>query len=133
MLDELQPEDRRVVVDRLVQQRYREGETVRAIGDRFDGIRFMRSGEVRTYSADGSLLAVLRAGTTFGEFAMNPDGGQPFDMIVTRDTTLDFLPAEEIDRLMVDHPSTAAALWRSITVNGYTRLAQAVRGEAQFH
>lgn len=133
MLDELQPEDRRIVVDLLVQQRYREGETVRAIGDRFDGIRFMRSGEVRTYSADGSLLAVLRAGTTFGEFAMNPDGGQPFDMIVTRDTTLDFLPAEEIDRLMVDHPSTAAALWRSITVNGYTRLAQAVRGEAQFH
>ncbi|HJG80202.1 MAG TPA: glutaminase A [Brevibacterium senegalense] len=133
MLDELRAEDRRIVVDLLVQQRYREGETVRAIGDPFDGIRFMRSGEVRTYSADGSLLAVLRAGTTFGEFALNPDGGQPFDMIVTRDTTLDFLPAEDIDRLMVDHPSTAAALWRSITVNGYTRLAQAVRGEAQFH
>ena len=133
MLEELRPEDRSIVVERLIQQRYREGETVRAIGDRFDGIRFMRSGEVRTYSPDGRLLAVLRAGTTFGEFALNPDGGQPFDMLVTRDATLDFLPAEEIDQLAVEHPSTAAALWRSITVNGYTRLAQAVRGEAQFH
>ena len=52
-------------------------------------------------------------------------------MIATSDTTLDFLPAADIDRLGVDDPATAAALWRSITVNGYTRLAQAVRGEAQ--
>lgn len=131
MLDSLEPQHRRVIIDLLVKERYRPGEVVRAIGDDFDGIRFMRAGEVRTYSADGGLLAVLRAGTTFGEFALNPDGGQPFDMIATSDTTLDFLPAADIDRLGVDDPATAAALWRSITVNGYTRLAQAVRGEAQ--
>lgn len=131
MLEELAPEHREVVQDRLEQHRYRTGTVVRGIGDAFDGIRFMRSGEVRTYSVDGGLLAVLRAGTTFGEFALNPDGGQPFDMVVTRDATVDFLPAAAIDQLAVDHPAAAAALWRSITVNGYTRLAQAVRGEAQ--
>src|SRR5690625_713921 len=131
MLDSLDAEHRAVILDHLVKQRYREGEVVRAIGADFDGIRFMRSGEVCTYSADGDLLAVLRAGTTFGEFALNPDGGQPFDMIATSATTLDFLAAEAIDRIGVEDPATAAALWRSITVNGYTRLAQAVRGEAQ--
>ena len=131
MLDSLDAKHRAVILDHLVKQRYRKGEVVRAIGADFDGIRFMRAGEVCTYSADGDLLAVLRAGTTFGEFALNPDGGQPFDMIATSATTLDFLPAEAIDRIGIDDPAAAAALWRSITVNGYTRLAQAVRGEAQ--
>ena len=52
-------------------------------------------------------------------------------MIATSATTLDFLPADAIDRIGIEDPAAAAALWRSITVNGYTRLAQAVRGEAQ--
>ena len=63
------------------------------------------------------LLAVLRAGTTFGEFALNPDGGQPFDMIATSATTLDFLRRR--DRQDRHRGSgAAAALWRSITVTG---------------
>ncbi|GAA2100124.1 glutaminase A [Brevibacterium salitolerans] len=129
VLGGLSPAVRAVVRGLLTAETAEEGQVIRAPGDDFDGIRFVVSGEVHSVSPDGELMAVLRAGATFGEYALGTGAGQPFAVIAAQRSRFELLSAEALERMEAESPAAAAALWRSIAHDGYARLVQAVRGE----
>lgn len=125
----LGPADAAAVRSLLVRETVEAGTVVRRPGDEFDGIRFVRAGEVRSVAPDGELVAVLRAGATFGEYALGAGAGHPFAVLAAKRSEFTLLSAEALARLEEESPRAAAALWRSIANDGYGRLVQAVRGE----
>lgn len=122
---------RKKFVSLLKREEYETGEMVRRVGDEFDGIRFIVSGEIHTMTAEdegGEIIAQLVAGMSFGELALNEVYNQPFDVRAAEPTVVELLSKSAIEKLEKTDPEAAALLWRAIAVEGFIRLGQIMRG-----
>lgn len=131
LLEGIDEKIREKVVSLLKREEYDTGDIVRKVGDEFDGIRFIVSGEVHTLNPEdegGDVNAQLVAGMSFGELALNETYHQPFDVRVAEPTVVELLSKSAIEKLEKSDPEAAAMLWRAIAVEGYIRLGQVMRG-----
>jgi CBS domain-containing protein len=96
----------------------RAGDTLFAPGERLDGLHVVRAGLVRVSDADGTPLALVGPGGSFGERGLLADGYAPTRATAMEDGAVLVLPAGrfralvEADEALRAHFEGAAAGWR---------------------
>lgn len=115
LLEGLGPEDRRRVLDRLRQRRYRAGEVVFHEGDPADTIHFVVQGRViaRRSTVEGARLAygVLGPGDAFGEIGLlTPERRRSTTIEAVEPTVTMSLSYADFDLLRAHHPGVEALL-----------------------
>lgn len=113
------PDSERALIAPLFERRaMRAGDTLFAPGDRLDGLYVVRSGLVRVSDPDGTPLALVGPGGSFGERGLLADGYAPTRATAVEDGAVLVLPAGrflalvESDADLRAHFEGAAAGWR---------------------
>lgn len=112
-------------------RRYQNGEVVRRVGQRFDGVYFIVSGRITTTArdADGNRvgLSTLSAGMTFGELALGREQRQEVTQRAQGTVEVKVLRAATIEHLEKQNPRLAGEMWRALTREAFTRVDQYMR------
>jgi CRP-like cAMP-binding protein len=95
----------------LTEHRFRAGEVIFRKGDVSDGLGVVLSGSVRTVitSPEGreQVLKVFGPGRTFGDIAVFDNDSQPADAVAVSETTVMFVPSDELIELLKRQPEAA--------------------------
>ncbi|MDN3480893.1 glutaminase A [Arthrobacter sp. APC 3897] len=133
-LNQLDPEDARIVQDLMEERSYDDGDVVRRVGQRFGGVFFIVAGTIATSmpGPDGSRikLTTLGPGMTFGEMALGTEKRQETTVKAAGPVRLKVLTAEAMDTLEEENPRLAVELWKALTRDAYTRVEQYLRESA---
>jgi glutaminase len=110
---------------------YQDGEVVRRVGQRFDGVYFIVSGRITTTARDAEGnrvgLGTLSAGMTFGELALGREQRQELTQRAQGPVEVKVLSAATIDHLEKEDPRLAGEMWRALTREAFTRVDQYMR------
>lgn len=131
VLAQLATPDAERLVARMEVRRYRDGEVLRRVGQRFGGVYFIVSGKVTTTARDAEGnrvgLSTLSAGMTFGELALGREERQEVTQKAQGPVQVMVLSDEAIEELEQQDPPLAVELWRALTREAYTRVDQYMR------
>lgn len=112
---------------------YKNGDKIASVGDENKGIYFITKGKVTASKKEGNnsqnyrRITILIAGMTFGEIALASGDKAKFDIWCQADTELLYLSKDAINKMTIENPSLAAAMWKAIALDGYSLFDRTLR------
>jgi CRP-like cAMP-binding protein len=104
------------LAERCTEQRFERGRLVLQEGAPCPGLSFLVQGRVKIFrvSAEGreQILRVIGPGETFNEVPAFDGGPNPASVQAMEDAVIGTVPADELDRLIREHPRVARHLLR---------------------
>jgi CRP-like cAMP-binding protein len=101
------------VVEHSEQETYQPDQVIFEQGDDGSALYVLEEGSVRIATADGTVLATLGPGTTFGELALMDQRRTATAAAIER-TTVRSIPKDNFVILMREHPAVSDALYRAV-------------------
>jgi CRP/FNR family transcriptional regulator len=110
---ELEPDDLRPLIGHAIERKLAKGEVLFLAGDPPRGLWVIVDGAVRAFrvGADGreQIIHVERAGATVGEVPMFDGGNCPSNAAAEQDSSLLFIPREDVQRALLENPRIGLA------------------------